>query len=94
MGGDARVPKLDIQNFGYMYLANTEGSADQLRRNQIVQKNVGAATQLMSGEAITRTYPFYNVDDIFWVQSIGLTKDTGMALQYSIGGDANRESAA
>ena len=64
MGGDARVPKLDIQNFGYMYLANTEGSADQLRRNQIVQKNVGAATQLMSGEAITRTYPFYNVDDI------------------------------
>ena len=47
-----------------MYLANTEGSADQLRRNQIVQKNVGAATQLMSGEAITRTYPFYNVDDI------------------------------
>ena len=64
MGGDTRVPKLDIQNFGYMYLANTEGSADQLRRNQIVQKNVGAATQLMSGEAITRTYPFYNVDDI------------------------------
>ena len=47
-----------------MYLANTEGSADQLRRNQIVQKNVGAATQLMSGEAITRTHPFYNVDDI------------------------------
>ena len=47
-----------------MYLANTEGSADQLRRNQIVQKNVGVATQLMSGEAITRTYPFYNVDDI------------------------------
>ena len=47
-----------------MYLANTESSADQLRRNQIVQKNVGAATQLMSGEAITRTYPFYNVDDI------------------------------
>jgi len=64
MGGDARVPKLDIQNFGYMYLANTEGSADQLRRNQIVQKNVGAATQLMSGEAVTRTYPFDNVDDI------------------------------
>ena len=47
MGGDTRVPKLDIQNFGYMYFANTESSADQLRRNQIVQKNVGAATQLM-----------------------------------------------
>ena len=32
--------------------------------------------------------------EIFWVQSIGLTKNTGMALQYWIGGDANRESAA
>ena len=61
---DSRIPKLDIQNFGYMYLADTEEMATTLRTNHAVQQAAGAATQLMCREQIAATYPFYALDDI------------------------------
>ncbi|MEL6946950.1 MAG: FAD-binding oxidoreductase [Pseudomonadota bacterium] len=64
MGGDERVPELSIRSFGYMYLADTDAFADVLRENQQIQLAAGAATQLMTPEAIKAAYPFYNVDDI------------------------------
>ncbi|WP_293441527.1 FAD-binding oxidoreductase [Planktotalea sp.] len=64
MGNDTRVPELDIQNYGYMYLADTDSFADTLRENQKVQLEMGAETQLLSAEEIYSRYPFYNVDDI------------------------------
>ncbi len=64
MGGDERVPELKIHSFGYMYLADTEAFANVLRENQKVQNAAGAATRVMTGAEIKRTYPFYNVDDI------------------------------
>ncbi|MBT8459485.1 MAG: FAD-binding oxidoreductase, partial [Boseongicola sp.] len=64
MGGDERVPKLSIQSYGYMYLADTEEFADTLRENIKVQHQAGAATVLMSPDQIKAKYPFYNVDDI------------------------------
>ena len=64
MGGDTRVPELDIQSFGYMYLADTDDFADVLRESQQVQLKAGAATQLMTPDEITAAYPFYNVDDV------------------------------
>jgi len=64
MGGDERVPKLSVQSFGYMYLADNEAFADTLRQNQKVQLAAGAATQLMTADEIKTNYPFYNTDDI------------------------------
>lgn len=64
MGGDDRVPLLSIQNFGYMYLADTEDFANVLRANRQVQIAAGAATQLMTRDQIKAAYPFYEVDDI------------------------------
>jgi len=64
MGGDDRIPDLPIHSYGYMYLANTEAFADTLRANQKIQRNAGAATQLMSADEILEAYPFYNLDDI------------------------------
>jgi len=64
MGGDARVPKLSIQNYGYMYLADTEDFASVLRENQKVQLAEGAETKLMTPEQIKAEYPFYAVDDL------------------------------
>ena len=64
MGGDARVPNLTIQNFGYLYLADTDGFAAVLRENQKVQRDAGAATELLSADEIAARYPFYKVDDI------------------------------
>lgn len=64
MGSDPRVPKLDIQSYGYLYLADNEAFADTLRESQKVQLAAGAATQLMTADEIKATYPFYAVDDI------------------------------
>ncbi|MFT7371253.1 MAG: glycine/D-amino acid oxidase-like deaminating enzyme, partial [Octadecabacter sp.] len=64
MGDDPRVPDLSIKSFGYMYLADTDTFANQLRTAQKVQLDAGAATQLMTPDQIKATYPFYNVDDI------------------------------
>ena len=64
MDSDDLVPELSIQNFGYMYLADTEGFADILRESQKVQLRAGAETQLLNPHQIKQKYPFYNVDDI------------------------------
>jgi glycine/D-amino acid oxidase-like deaminating enzyme len=62
--GDARVPELHIQSYGYLYLANTEGFADVLRANLKTQAMAGAGTRLCSPDQIAQDYPFYNLDDI------------------------------
>ena len=64
MDNDARVPKLAIKSFGYMYLAGDEDFAKNLRSNQKVQAASGAATELLTPEEIKSRYPFYNVEDI------------------------------
>ena len=64
MGADSGAPKLQIQNFGYMYLANTEGFAAVLRASQTAQVAAGAATRLLTPAQIQQAYPFYNVDDV------------------------------
>lgn len=64
MGNDARVPDLDIQNFGYLYLADNEAFADTLRANHKIQRAAGAETELLTGAEIAERYPFYNVDDV------------------------------
>ncbi len=64
MGDDPRVPKLMLQSYGYMYLADNEPFADVLRESQQVQEKCGAGTKIMSADEIKRDYPFYKVDDI------------------------------
>ena len=64
MGGDERVPDIPIQSFGYMYLADNQDFADELRRSQQLQARCGASTQYMSAAEIMTEYPFYNVDDL------------------------------
>ena len=72
---DERVPKLGIQNYGYMYLAANEGFANILRANQSVQRAAGTETELLSRDEISARYPFYHLDDIV-LGSINL-KDEG-----------------
>lgn len=64
MGGDPRVPELKIQNFGYLYLADTEAFAAVLRANQKVQAAAGAGTRLLTPDQIKAEFPFYAVDDL------------------------------
>ncbi len=62
MGPEA--PRLRIQNFGYMYLANTTAFADALRRSHALQHRAGAATRLLSADEIKVEYPFYDTSDL------------------------------
>lgn len=72
---DPRVPEMTIQNYGYMYLADTPGFAKVLQENQQTQLAAGAETELLEPAEIARRYPFYNLDDII-LGSINL-KDEG-----------------
>ncbi len=72
---DDRVPALSIQNYGYLYLADTEAFSDALRANQRVQVAAGAATELLTPQEIAARYPFYALDDIL-LGSIN-TRDEG-----------------
>lgn len=64
MGNDERVPELEIQNFGYMYLADNQEFADVLIESQAMQLAAGAGTRVLTPEQIKQEYPFYNLDDI------------------------------
>ncbi|SEL25369.1 Glycine/D-amino acid oxidase [Roseovarius nanhaiticus] len=75
MGNDPRVPQLKIQNYGYMYLADTDAGADALRAAHAVQRAEGAGTRLMTPDELAAEYPFYATDDLV-LGSIN-TKDEG-----------------
>ncbi len=64
MGNDPRVPELVLQSYGYMYLADNQVFADQLKELQKIQAACGAGTKYMSRADIARDYPFYRLDDI------------------------------
>ncbi len=64
MGNDERVPDLRIQNYGYLYLSNSEAFTSVLRENQKMQLALGANTRVLSPEDIKSEYPFYAVDDL------------------------------
>ena len=72
---DDRIPRLGVQNYGYMYLADTEEFANVLRANQDVQVAMGAETEILDPKEIAARYPFYQLEDIV-AGSINL-KDEG-----------------
>lgn len=76
MGGDERVPNLQIQNYGYMYLAADPALEQVLRENQALQVSLGAGTRLMTPDEILAEYPFYNLSDGIRLGSIN-TVDEG-----------------
>ena len=69
-----RIPKLKINSFGYMYLADHVSFAETLKDNQKIQIEAGAATELLSPTEIKLRYPFYNVEDII-LGSINLVNE-------------------
>ena len=64
MGGDSDIPHLVLDPFGYMYMADNDDFAQELRTNQKLQASLGAGTKIMTPEEIVAAYPFYSVDDL------------------------------
>lgn len=62
MGDDA--PPLSVRSFGYLYLADTEAFAEQLRQAQKLQAALGAQTRLLSTDELATQFPFYNLEGI------------------------------
>ena len=82
MGGDPRVPELRIQNFGYLYLADTPEFAAVLRANQAVQAACGAGTRLLDPAGMQAEFPFLMVDDLV-LGSLN-TRDEGYFDGYTV----------
>ncbi|KAF0113973.1 MAG: FAD dependent oxidoreductase [Rhodobacteraceae bacterium] len=82
MGGDDRVPELKIQNFGYLYLADTEDFARVLRASHAVQAAAGAGTQLLTPDQIKAEFPFMVTDDVV-LGSLN-TRDEGYFDGYTV----------
>jgi glycine/D-amino acid oxidase-like deaminating enzyme len=61
---DPEAPKIHLHDFGYLYLADTQGFADVLIDNQKTQSRLGAGTRIMMPDQIAAAYPFYDLDDI------------------------------
>jgi len=64
LGGDERIPPIDLQSFGYLYLADNDGFAEALRAAAAVQHQCGTPTELLTAPEIAVRYPFYEVGDI------------------------------
>lgn len=59
-----QAPQIGIQNFGYLYLADTPDFAQRLRSNAAIQRAAGAETEILSPAEIAARYPFYALDDV------------------------------
>ncbi|MCZ4261698.1 FAD-binding oxidoreductase [Limimaricola sp. G21655-S1] len=61
-GEDA--PDIHLDDFGYLYLAADQASADRLRAAQALQARMGAGTRLLSPAQLRTAFPFMAWDDI------------------------------
>ena len=61
---DPTAPKIRLHDFGYLYLADTQGFADVLVDNAATQARLGAGTRILTPAQIAAEYPFYNLDGI------------------------------
>ena len=53
MGGDERVPEVQLQSYGYMYLAGNDAAAGVLQQCQKIQEACGAGTKFMTPDERT-----------------------------------------
>lgn len=61
---DPEAPEIRLQSFGYLYLADTPAFCEVLRDNAAMQNRLGAATRILSPEAIAAEWPWLALDGI------------------------------
>lgn len=57
-------PRVTIQNYGYLTLADNAEAADQLRASAEIQRGAGAETELLDRDAMAARWPFLRVEDL------------------------------
>ncbi|MDW4499541.1 FAD-binding oxidoreductase [Sulfitobacter sp. D35] len=61
---DAEAPRLALQSFGYLYLADRPETLAALKDAQEIQAAHGAGTRHLTRDEIAAAYPFYDLDGI------------------------------
>lgn len=56
--------KIQLNNFGYLYLASTKKSAEILFNNQLMQNYLGSGTYLLDRKQASLAFPFMDFSDI------------------------------
>jgi len=69
------APDLSIDNYGYLYLAGNEQTANRLRTNQKIQNALCAETVLLTPDEIASKFPYMSTQGVI-LGSLG-TKDEG-----------------
>lgn len=64
LGGDPRVPALDVKPYGYLYLADTPEAEAHFRACAQMQQGLGAPTEIVTPEEIAARFPFYDLTGI------------------------------
>ncbi len=64
LGGDPEVPPIELDPFGYLFLAADDESAASMRRSQLLQAGLGVGTVVLSPDEIDARFPVYDLDGI------------------------------
>ena len=56
--------KINIDNFGYLYLANSEATAKLLNINQEMQVFLGAGTYILTPSRASKAFPYMKFSDV------------------------------
>ncbi len=75
IGPDGGVPTLGLKENGYLFLAGTAEGARLMAELAKMQCDLGAATEVLTPDALARRYPWMQLDDVV-AGSIG-TRDEG-----------------
>ncbi|WP_265500484.1 NAD(P)/FAD-dependent oxidoreductase [Paracoccus beibuensis] len=63
-GPEGGVPDLGLRENGYLFLTGTEAGAAQLETLAVMQRSLGAATEVWDAHAIARRFPWMNTQDV------------------------------
>lgn len=64
LGGVEDIPDIFFDDFGYLYLTDSDAGADVLRAKRELQNQLGTPTRLYTPEQLVERWPFYRVDDL------------------------------
>ncbi|MBC2835539.1 NAD(P)/FAD-dependent oxidoreductase [Paragemmobacter straminiformis] len=64
LGHDVGIPTLGLRENGYLFLATTESARDTLTEVAAMQRNHGAATEIISPAETAARFPWLNTEDL------------------------------
>lgn len=92
IGPSGGVPSLGLKENGYLYLAGTPEGASMMEELAVMQRSLGASTEVLDATELTRRFPWMNVEDIT-AGSIGLRDEGWFDNMGLLGGFRNAARA-